>query len=292
MTRMLPRDDMTVKIDRLADLHSRYDAFFCDVWGVLHNGVEPWPEACRALREARAAGRNVVLVTNSPRRRREVMRQLDGIGVPREAYDRIVTSGDVTRKLISDGPRRIFFLGLDRDLTLLEDLDVEVVGMDNAEAIVCTGPYDDENDDAQSYRAMFAPWVERGLPFVCANPDLVVERGDRLVLCAGALAGVYRDLGGETRISGKPFRSMYAAAFDEVGALRGAMPEESRVLAIGDGLPTDVRGALDYGLDVLYIAMGIHARDYLRGGSIDPELLDEFLKGENVAPAFWMPRLA
>ena len=283
---------MTPEIARLADLHGRYDAILCDVWGVLHNGVAPWSEACQALQKARQAGLTVVLITNSPRRREQVTHQLDAIGVPRESYDRIVTSGDVTRKLIAEGPRSIFFLGLDRDLTLLDDLDVELADKASAEAIVCTGPYDDETDRAEDYRKMFQPWVERGLPFICANPDLIVERGDRLVICAGALAAVYADLGGETRISGKPFRAMYDAALEHVAELRGGSVDAARVLAIGDGMPTDVKGAIDYGLDLLYVAGGIHARDYTENGRIDAVALAGFLEKAGVAPRGWMPRLA
>lgn len=282
---------MTKEITALADLHGRYDAVLCDVWGVLHNGVAAWSDACRALIAAREAGLTVVLITNSPRPHGQVIPQLDGIGVPREAYDEIVTSGDVTRKLIAEGPRKVFFVGLDRDLTLLEGLGVEVVSREEAEAIVCTGPYDDENDKPDDYHDMFVPWTERGLPFICANPDLIVERGEKLVLCAGALAAAYDALGGETRIAGKPFPAMYETALEHVRALRGSA-EPVRALAIGDGLPTDVKGALDYGLDLLYVAAGIHARDYTKDRLIDPELLERFLEKNGVAPRYWMPRLA
>ncbi|WP_099865626.1 TIGR01459 family HAD-type hydrolase [Pararhizobium haloflavum] len=282
---------MASEISRLNDLHANYDALLCDVWGVLHNGVAAWDDACRALQAAREAGLTVVLITNSPRRNREVALQLDGIGVPRSAYDRIVTSGDVTRKLIAAASPRLYFLGLDRDLTLLEGLDVERVDAERAETILCTGPFDDENDKPDDYRTMFAPWVERGVPFICANPDLIVERGDRLVLCAGALAAVYADMGGEVRLTGKPYPAMYDAALEHVADLRGAA-DPVRALAIGDGMPTDVKGAEDYGLDLLYVAAGIHARDYASSGRIDPERLDAFLKKEGAAPDYWMPRLA
>lgn len=283
---------MTNRIGALAELHSRYDVVLSDVWGVLHNGVTPWQDACHALTQAREAGLGVALITNSPRRRDAVALQLDQIGVPRSAYDRLVTSGDVTRKLISEGPKKVFFLGLDRDLTLFEGLGVELVDRNEADAVVCTGPLDDENDEPEDYRDMFAPLVERGLPFICANPDLVVERGDKLVICAGSLAKVYREMGGETRIAGKPYAAMYDTALAELGELRGAPVDPARAVAIGDGLPTDVHGALNYGLDLLYIAHGIHARDYSRDGAIDEALLDGYLREKDVAPHFWMPRLA
>ena len=282
---------MLKEIESLAALHGAYDAVLCDVWGVLHNGVAAWPKACDALAKARADGLAVVLITNSPRRNREVALQLDGIGVPRGSYDRIVTSGDVTRKLIEAAPKKVFFLGLDRDLTLLEGLDVEIVGKDEAQVVVCTGPYDDENDRPDDYRAMFTPWVERAVPFICANPDLIVERGEKLVLCAGALAAVYAGMGGETRITGKPYPAMYDAALAHVAELA---PDKTapRAVAVGDGLPTDVKGAQDYGLDLLYIAGGIHARDYAERGKVDPEKLAVFLERNAARPHYWMPALA
>jgi HAD superfamily hydrolase (TIGR01459 family) len=281
---------MTIGVQRLAELHDRYDAILCDVWGVLHNGLTAWPAACTALARAREAGLAVVLITNSPRPHLDVIAQLDGIGVPRDSYDRIVTSGDVTRKLIAEAPKKVFFLGLERDLTLLDGLGVEVVGEAEAEAVVCTGPFDDENDEAEQYRDMFAPLVARGVPFICANPDLIVERGDRLVLCAGALAAVYAQMGGETRVTGKPYPAMYDAAFDHAADLRGPVTRD-RALAIGDGLPTDVKGAMDYRLDLIYVAAGIHARDYTTAGRIDPGKLKAYLAAEGVAPTYWMPRL-
>ncbi|WP_404862738.1 TIGR01459 family HAD-type hydrolase [Georhizobium sp. MAB10] len=281
---------MVQQIENLASLHQGYDAVLSDVWGVLHNGVVAWPDACEALSRARADGLSVVLITNSPRPHKEVILQLDGIGVPRGAYDRIVTSGDVTRKLIEAGPKKVFFLGLDRDLTLLEGLGVEVVDKDEAQAVVCTGPYDDENDKPDDYRDMFAPWVERDVPFICANPDLIVERGDRLVLCAGALAAVYSEMGGETRITGKPYPAMYDAALAFVSELKPDVAAP-RAIAIGDGLPTDVKGAQDYGLDLLYIANGIHARDYAEAGRIDAVRLASFLEDNSARPHYWMPAL-
>lgn len=281
---------MIREITSLDDLHDSYRAVFSDVWGVVHNGMAASGPACAALSRAREARLPVVLITNSPRPFADVVKQMDGLGVPRASYDRIVTSGDVTRRLIAEGPAKVFFLGLERDLTLLDGLDVEAVGKDEAQAVVCTGPYDDENDDPEDYRDMFRPWVEKGLPFICANPDLIVERGDRLVLCAGALARVYREMGGETRISGKPFRAMYDAAFDHLADL-GRPAKKGEVLALGDGLPTDVKGAEDYGLDILYVAGGIHARDYTDNGGISESRMVAYLAENAVDPKYWMPHL-
>lgn len=282
---------MAERIGGLADIAGRYDVILCDVWGVLHNGIDPFPKAGEALAAARGQGATVVLITNSPRPRPGVEAQLGMIGVLETAYDSIVTSGDVTRRLIAEGPRRVFLLGPDRDLPLIEGLDVERVGEAEAESIVCTGFFDDETETPEDYRDMLTGFQARGVPLICANPDLVVERGERLIPCAGAMAALYAELGGETRIAGKPHRPIYEAALAEAEALRGAF-ERSRVLAIGDGMPTDVRGALSAGFDLLYISDGIHAAEYLHGGETNEAAMHDYFNREAVAPRWWMPRLA
>lgn len=282
---------MAERIGGLADIAGKYDVILCDVWGVLHNGIDPFPLAGRALTDARRAGATVVLITNSPRPRPGVASQLGTIGVLDTAYDSIVTSGDVTRRLIAEGPRRIFLLGPDRDLPLLEGLDVERVGEAEAESIVCTGFFDDETETPEDYRDMLTRFQARGVPFICANPDLVVERGERLIPCAGAMAALYSELGGETRIAGKPHRPIYEAALAEAIARRGDF-DRARVLTIGDGMPTDVRGALSAGFDLLYVSDGIHAGEYARSGRTDEAAMHAYFDRENVAPTWWMPRLA
>jgi HAD superfamily hydrolase (TIGR01450 family) len=282
---------MAERIRSLADITARYDVILCDVWGVLHNGVTPFADAAAALSAAREAGASVVLITNSPRPNDSVVVQLDGIGVPREAFDRIVTSGDVTRALIRQGPAPVFFLGPDRDLGLLDGTGARPVPEAEAEAVVCTGFYDDETETPEDYRDLLGRLSARSLPMICANPDLVVERGERLIPCAGAMAAFYETLGGVTRIAGKPHRPIYEAALAEATALRATV-DPARILAIGDGMPTDVRGALAQGLDLLYISAGIHARDYMTGEVTDERALADFLASHQAEPRWWMPRLA
>ena len=281
---------MAERIRSFADITARYDVVLCDVWGVLHNGVEAFSAASEALAAARAAGLTVVLITNSPRPFPGVKTQIRGLGVLDEAYDRIVTSGDVTRALIAAGPKDIRFIGAERDMPLLDGLDVRPVGIEAAEAVVCSGLRDDEAETIEDYREELSALAARGLPMICANPDLVVERGHRLILCAGALAQFYEELGGETAIAGKPHRPIYDESIGEARDVRGAFAMD-RVIAIGDGMPTDVRGAEAYGLDVLYISGGIHARDYVENGVTDEAKLDAFLTREGATPRWWMPRL-
>jgi len=258
---------------------------------VLHNGIDAFPLAGEALTAAREKGLTVVLITNSPRPAIGVIPQLRAIGVPDSAYDRIVTSGDVTRTLIAAGPKKVYLLGPERDLPLFDGLDVEVVSKEEADCVVCTGFFDDEVETPEDYRDMLTDFVARKVPLICANPDLVVERGHRIIPCAGAVAAFYTELGGETRIAGKPHKPIYEATLAAAREARGDF-DKSRVLAIGDGMPTDVKGAVDAGLDLLYIAGGIHAADYATNNVTDEARLKLFLDREKVAPQFWMHRLA
>ena len=279
-------------IQALAELTDAYDVLLCDVWGVLHNGITPYPGSVRALQAAREAGKRVILVTNSPRPGDDVAVQLDMIGVSRDAWDAIVSSGDVTRTLIADGPRRVFHLGPERDLPLFDGTGVELVEDFEASAVVCTGLFDDESETPETYADMLARFRARNLPFICANPDIVVERGDRLVWCAGALARDYGLLGGRTLIAGKPHHPIYDAAMATAEQLLGAAPARSRVLAIGDGILTDVKGADAAGFDVLYVSGGIHAREYMGPSGLDRSALDAFLQKHGMAPVATLVHLA
>jgi HAD superfamily hydrolase (TIGR01450 family) len=282
---------MAARINSFREIAGRYDVVLCDVWGVLHNGVQAFASACEALAEARAAGLTVVLITNSPRPSPSVKVQIRGLGVPDEAYDRIVTSGDVTRTLIAAAEKKIFFIGAERDLPLLEGLGTEIVSSEDAKTVVCAGFYDDETETPEHYRATLTGLAKRKIPFICANPDLVVERGHRLIPCAGAIAKLYEELGGEARIAGKPYIAIYRAALTEAKAVRGGL-DLTRVIAIGDGMPTDVKGAQDAGFDLLYISAGIHAQEYMNESRTDEAKLTAFLKKEGASPKWWMPRLA
>jgi HAD superfamily hydrolase (TIGR01450 family) len=282
---------MAKRISNFTEITTHYDVVLSDVWGVVHNGVQAFPDACRALMDARAAGVTVVLITNSPRPSPGVIEQLRVLGVPDEAYDRIVTSGDVTRHLIAEGPKKVFLLGPERDMPLFDGLDVRVVGQDEANAIVCTGFFDDEKEVPEDYHDMLEAFAKRDVPFICANPDLVVERGHRIIPCAGAVAAYYEELGGKTRIAGKPHFPIYDEALASARQARGEFAKD-RVIAIGDGMPTDVRGAINQGLDLLYISAGIHVNEYTINGEIDEAVMNAWLKREGALPKWWMPRLA
>lgn len=282
---------MAHRILTLGEITDGFDVILSDVWGVLHNGVSAFPDAAIALKNAREAGKTVVLITNSPRPAPGVIAQLRVLGVPDEAYDRIITSGDVTRGLIAEGPRKVFLLGPERDMPLLEGLDVDVVGEAEAQSVVCTGFFDDETETPEDYTEMLKGFIARKVPMICANPDLVVERGERIIPCAGAMAAYYEQLGGEVRIAGKPHAPIYEACLAAAKEVRGAFAKD-RVLAIGDGMPTDVKGAIASGLNLLYISGGIHAAEYTLNGQTDEALLNAYLKGQGASPGWWMPRLA
>ena len=281
---------MLKRVERLADLRSRYDVIFCDVWGVLHNGVEARLFAGEALNAYRQNGGAVVLITNSPRQQDRVADQLDMIGVDPDAFDRIVTSGDVTRDLIKAGPKQVYFIGPDRDRTLFADLGVEESGLDDAGVVLCTGLFDDENETPEQYSSILEDFRKKDLPLICANPDLVVERGNRLIPCAGSIAALYETMGGRTLVSGKPHEPIYQAAMKYAQTLRPAISKD-RILAIGDGMPTDVKGAQDFGLDLLYISDGIHAAHYTQNAKVDPAGLETFLNENGARPVGWMQRL-
>lgn len=278
-------------IASLAEIEARYPAIFCDVWGVLHNGETAFTEPARALAAARQRGIAVVLLTNSPRPHDGVEGQLHALGVPREAWDRIVTSGDVTRDLIAAGPRRIFHLGPDRDYPIFDGLDVELAEEFEADAVVCTGLFDDETETPEDYTELLARLRARNLPFVCANPDVVVERGERIIWCAGALARDFAQLGGRTLIAGKPHAPIYEAALKAAVSVLDRVVARTEVLCIGDGIMTDIKGAADNGIDALYISGGVHAREHGEPLEPDAELMAAFLGRHGYRPVATMPRL-
>lgn len=277
-------------IQSLDEVAPRYSALLCDVWGVIHNGVRSWPDATAALAAARQKGVAVVLITNAPRPGPDVVKQLRMLGVRDDAWDAIVTSGDVTRDLIAAGPRRVHHVGPERDLMIYEGLDVDVVDEFEASAVVCTGFFDDETETPEDYAAQLRRFRARDLPFICANPDIVVERGDRLIWCAGALARDYALLGGRTLIAGKPHRPIYDAALAAAGKFLGREVGKDKTLAIGDGMLTDIKGADDNGIDVLYVSSGIHAHEY-GADNPDPKLLAAFLEAHGRNPVAIIPRL-
>ncbi|WP_373505362.1 TIGR01459 family HAD-type hydrolase [Aestuariivirga sp.] len=235
-----------------------YPVWFCDIWGVVHNGVEPFPITVAALKRHRERGGTVILVTNSPRSNIGVEKQLVEIGVDPESHDRIVTSGDVTQVLMKlHGGGKVFHLGPSRDHSIYVGTGVERVPVGEAHAVLCTGLFDDVNDKLEDYDALLDDLKRRGLVMICANPDKIVRKGDRILYCAGKIAELYAARGGEVLMAGKPFQPIYDLAMAEAGRLRNAPVDRAEVLVIGDGPETDIRGAADYGLDALLVAEGV-----------------------------------
>ena len=254
-----------------ATLARGYDVALCDVWGVVHNGAAATSEACDALARFRKQGGTVVLITNAPRPGEIVARTtLDRLGVPRAAYDGIVSSGDVTRALIAArAGAPVFHIGPERDLGLFDGLDAPLAPLEDADYTVCSGLIDDTVETPQDYQDLIARMRARALAMICANPDVVVERGDQLVYCAGAIADLYAAAGGDVVFAGKPYRPIYEQALALAEATRGKRAEHHRVLAIGDSVRTDVKGAAAFGIDCLFVIAGIHAEEL--GGRTDPD---------------------
>jgi HAD superfamily hydrolase (TIGR01459 family) len=257
-------------IESVAPLAATTAAWLVDIWGVMHNGVQPFAPACEACRQFREGGGLVTLLSNSPRPREGVAAQLDRIGVPRSGYDAIVSSGDVARTLIEAyAGRRVFHIGPERDLAVFAGIDVERVGADRADAVVCTGLYDDERETPDDYVETLVACVSRGLPMLCANPDLTVERGGRIIYCAGALAQAYELLGGAVTYAGKPYLPIYELAFATLERMRPGSSDRSRLLAIGDGVRTDLAGAAAAGVRSLFVASGVHVTSGLDAAALD-----------------------
>ena len=235
-------------IERFAPLARGYDVLLCDVWGVVHNGVAAFAPACEALTRFRAERGTVILITNAPRPGASVQRILDRLNVPHDAYDAITSSGDVTRGIVENRLReRVFHLGPQRDLSIFTGLDVAFAPVEDADYVVCSGLFDDTRETPDSYRELLAAMRARSLFMVCANPDIVVERGDELVYCAGALADAYAALGGEVLYCGKPHVPIYEAALGKAARFRGGeVPPLDRVLAIGNSVRTDLKGAAGF----------------------------------------------
>jgi HAD superfamily hydrolase (TIGR01459 family) len=271
----------------LSELAPRYDALLCDVWGVIHNGRDSFPAATAALARFRAEVGPVVLISNAPRPCGPVIVQLDGLGVPREAWTRVVTSGDATRRLLAErAPGPAWAIGPDRDAPLYEGLDLSFSDLAEARFISVTGPFDDENDEPGDYRERFQHGVGRDLELICANPDIVVQRGEKLVYCGGALAQLYESLGGRVTMAGKPYPAIYELSLALAAEALGRPLDPARVLCIGDGLPTDVRGANARGLDVLFCANGIHGAETVGPRGLDIAAVCDLLRQEGLSATY------
>jgi HAD superfamily hydrolase (TIGR01459 family) len=290
---------MTQIIENLSQISARYDAVLCDLWGVLHNGKAAYPEAVDALQAFREKGGTVVLITNAPRPRSGVIAQLERLGAPKDCYDIVVTSGDASQAAVAAGlfGSRIYHVGPERDLLFFEDFDgkaleVERVALDQAESIICTGLWDDQTETPEDYRELIANGINRSLPMLCANPDITVDVGDKRIYCGGAIGQAYAQAGGTTHYFGKPHAPIYDMCRSLLTAHRGEIVEESRILAIGDGILTDVPGAVGEGLDCLFVSGGLADEETgTFGGQPDPEKLKSYLDAAALSPTHTIGRL-
>jgi HAD superfamily hydrolase (TIGR01459 family) len=284
---------MTRIIDSLADIAADYDALFCDLWGCLHNGIRAFPEAVAALKGFRKGGGRVILLTNAPRPWREVEKQIEGLGVPRDAWDAIATSGDSARLAMFRGVvgTHVYFIGEPTDLSFFGPMEMaegssEIVRVPLAEAegIVCTGPRE-RHEDPSAYRAEFLYAKQKGLKLLCANPDIVVDRGETREWCAGALAALYTEMGGESLYFGKPHPPVYDLARQRLS--RSGQPvSESRILAVGDGIHTDIQGAMQEDIDSLFVTGGLAAEETKTSHQPEADALNAFVDREKVTPTF------
>ncbi len=293
---------MTRIISALSEISSGYDALFCDLWGCLHNGHAPYPAAVAALQSYRAGGGRVVLLTNAPRPGRFVRHSLERMGVPADAWDLIVSSGDAAQFAMFTGAvgRKVWHLGPAKDEgfftaipdDVISEPAIQRVPLEEAEGIVCTGPFDEDHETPEDYRDRFLYAKTKGLKMLCANPDLVVDYGDRRIYCAGALAQLYDQMGGESLYFGKPHPPIYDLARRHLAALTGQQPDAGSILAIGDGIGTDIQGAIAEGIDALFITGGLEAERF--GPDIenpDRVALEAWLATRQLSPTYTIGRL-
>jgi HAD superfamily hydrolase (TIGR01459 family) len=268
----------------LSAIADQYDAVFCDIWGVIHNGRQHFPPAYEALKRFKAEHGPVILISNSPRPNDNLTEQLASLGILDNGFSAVVSSGDATREYLKQfAPSgQAWRIGDPREQMLYEGIDIDLSGTPQTAAfIACTSPYDDENDTLDRYTADFIIAARRKLVMICANPDKVVQRGDKIIMCAGSLADYYASLGGEVIMAGKPYAPIYEMCYAALERLTGKPHDKRRILAIGDGLPTDVLGANGQGLDLIFIAAGIHAIEATDdSGKLDPLLLKKLLEAQ------------
>jgi HAD superfamily hydrolase (TIGR01459 family) len=279
-------------VQGLSEMAQHYDVILCDVWGVVHNGVIHYSKATDALGHFRDKGGTVILITNAPRPKARVMAFLDGLGVPHSAYDDIVTAGDVTVSLILErGDLPLAHIGPARDVSLFAEAErlagrpLRRVSLEEAAYVVAIGLDDAERETPADYEARLRFMYVRDMEFICANPDIVVEVGERLVYCAGALAEAYANMGGRVTQAGKPYAAIYERALALAAELRDGKLDRARVLAIGDSAQTDIKGAQDQGLATLFVTSGIHRAElHPEGAPLDAAAFRQFVEGTGVAP--------
>ncbi len=263
-------------LDKCLPFLLHYRALVCDVWGVLHDGITAYAESNETLTQYREQGGRVVLLSNSPQIEQQIEALLKRKGVQRSVYDELVTSGELAiLQVRALNVKRVYHIGPERHSPLYENQPYARTGLDEAEAIVCTGFFNDDTGALESYVPDLKKAIKRGLPFVCGNPDILVDVGGELFLCAGAIAKRYEDLGGKVYWAGKPALLAYREAQKKIDAACGGAVSKSEILALGDALATDITGANAYGIDALFIAQGIHRKEISMNGKIDAEKLEK-----------------
>ena len=265
-----------------------YDFIICDIWGVLHNGIAAFSSANEALKLSRKSRKTVILLSNAPRPNPDIAVQLNALGISPDAYDAIVTSGDITQDLLRQRVgQSVYLLGPERDLPVLDSIGIQSVPLQKADYVLCTGLFNDEAETPDDYKTLLNEMIEARLPMLCANPDLVVERGKTLIYCAGALAEAYIKLGGNVQFIGKPFKIAYDYTFQAYFKLHQKMPDKAKTIAIGDAIRTDVKGACQYGISSLFLAAGIHSHELLNTQfNLDSARLNAFITQQDFQPNF------
>ena len=281
-------------IDSFDEIAERYDAMLCDLWGCYHNGIAPYPEAVAALRRYRARGGIVILLTNAPRPAASVRGFLDRIGAPGDTHDAIMSSGEACQRALVHGTygRRFHYVGPERDLHMLGDVGLADTPLEEADAILCTGLVDDAAETPEDYDTRIAEWRALGLPLICANPDIVVDRGHERLWCAGAIAERYAAAGGEVVWFGKPHAPTYAETFALLREVAGRDIPRERIVGVGDGIHTDVKGALEQGLGAVFVTGGLAAAETGDDPEHpDPGRLAAWLERAGEAPDYAIGRL-
>lgn len=281
----------TLELDALASIAAQYDAVFCDIWGVVHDGLEPHQSAVDALVEFRAAGKLVVLVTNAPRANAGIARQLHKIGVTNDAYDAIQSSGEVTRALIAPYSGLVVHHVTSGDDHLFDGLSIKNGPVDDASCVVISD-LEGDLDRPEDYQERMEQWLRRGLTLICVNPDKLVEVGGQFFYCPGAVADIYEKMGGTVIQAGKPHAPIYQAAHKSLTMIGGKSIAPERILAIGDSVRTDATGAAAQGVDFLFITGSIHAEELDAFGSPDPKAVADLVAPTGAKLAGFMARLA
>ena len=282
------------KLKGISEISDKFDVYFIDLWGVIHNGVQCYPEALKVLEKLKEQNKKIVLISNAPRPAAVVKVFLETIGLKSSCYDFLVTSGDITREYISlnSSKKNFYHLGPTRDIDLFKDLNVSLTSKEECEEIICTGLVSDEEEKLQDYKTLLDFFLNKKIPLICANPDEVVARGEKIVFCAGALANQYKQEGGVVRYFGKPYSEIYSFALKKIRAHKDFKDKkEINTLVIGDNIKTDIKGANLSNLDSVLILNGIY-KDFFRDGIVNFDQLKDSVNLKDVKINYFQEELA